>query len=743
MFLSVQSVRKPQASEIIQRVSAAVNGGQETDPSWGGQLSMGGRYIVFDSDSNIVPNVPFTGTKIFLKDTLTGSLSLVSVTQGGVQADGDSFSSAISANGRFVVFASSANNLVADDTNTDDDIFLKDLSTGLLTRVSTSTLGDEANEASQKTQVSADGRYVVFESGANTLVAGTALGRAHIYRKDTWSGTTELVSVSQGGTEGRNDSKNAQLSADGRYVVFETNANNLGGTDLNGRSDIYRKDMVTGAVNLVSGAGNALGDDHSYNPHLTPDGRYVVFESHAKDLGGGLDGTRDIFRKDLQTGEVILVSAAANGGAANASSEGARISADGRYVIFKSDASNLVAGSPAGAKNVFVKDLVTGAITVLSADSGSQRDDYVPHISPDGRYALFTSPSGNLAPGDMNENDDVFRVDLLYKANASAIAEGRFIETTLAVGNASSATIAWGDGTSSTATPAGGSAAFHHVYASTGAKAATVILTEGALTWSVAHTIDTSSSTMVRNTAVADTLSGGADSDILTGDAFANILNGAGGNDRLDGAAGADVLDGGAGDDIYVTDGTDMIIEAAGNGTDTVITGLSFSLAAHAQVENLRAVDGTASLVLSGNGLANSLTGNAGANKLSGGAGNDRLSGGTGKDTLTGNTGRDTFVFDDRETSSSKSRADYLTDFSGRRGDKIDLKAVDANTKKRGDQKFSFIGDDKNFSKAGEVRFEKTKSATYVYLNTDNDRSAEGVIKIKGSLELQKSWFVL
>ncbi|MEE1657930.1 hypothetical protein VB618_17150 [Microvirga sp. CF3062] len=599
-----------------------------------------------------------------------------------------------------MVFKSNADNLTAGDTNNDDDIFLKDLSTGLLTRVSTSTEGTQADAPSYEPQVSADGRYVVFESYSNTLVSGTTPQRLHIYRKDTWSGETKLVSASQGGVEGHDGSKSAQLSGDGRYVVFESNANNLAGQDLNGRSDIYRKDMVTGVVTLVSETtGNVLGDDHSHNPHITPDGRYVVFESSANNLGGGMNGTRDIFRKDLQTGQVILVSAAANGASANGSSEEARISADGRYVIFKSDANNLVAGSPVDTSNVFLKDLFTGVVTILSTSAEGALPDQsseTPHISPDGRYAIFTSDSGNLVSGDTNNNEDVFRVDLLYKVNAAAIAEGRFIETTLAVGNASSATIAWGDGTSSTVTPTSGSAAFSHAYASTGTKAATVILTEGALTWSVAHTVDVGASSMVRNTAVADTLSGGAGSDSLTGDAFANILIADAGNDWLSASSGNDHLD-------------------AGSGNDSLYGG----------TEN------------------DTLDGGSGNDRLYAESGNDRLSGGTGKDTLTGSSGRDTFAFDDRETGSSKSRADYLTDFSGRRGDKIDLKAVDANTRKRGDQKFSFIGDDESFSKAGEVRFEKTKSATYIYLNTDNDRSAEGVIKLKGSLELSKSWFVL
>ncbi len=155
---------------------------------------------------------------------------------------------------------------------------------------------------------------------------------------------------------------------------------------------------------------------------------------------------------------------------------------------------------------------------------------------------------------------------------------------------------------------------------------------------------------------------------------------------------------------------------------------------------------------LTGDSFANNLIGGGDNDRLSSAGGNDRLEGGSGNDVLSassgndrliGGTGRDVFVFDDRETGSSKAKADYITDFSGRRGDKIDLKLVDADTRKRGDQKFSFIGDETSFSKAGEVRFEKTKSATYVYLNTDSDRAAEAVIKLKGSIELSKSWFML
>lgn len=586
-------------------------------------------------------------------------------------------------------------------------------------------------------------------------------------------------------------------------------------------------DLIQKRVSTKADGTEGLGE--SRNAQFSPDGRYVLFSSYADDLvAGDENNAADIFVRDLTTGTITRLFSELNGQDADGNSFNARFSQDGRYVVFESDAKNLVADDSNDKRDIFLKDLSTGAVTRLStAAGGIEGNDFnsAASLSPDGRYAMFESDATNLVAGDTNNQRDLFLVNLFYKANAAAIVEGRFIETTLGVGNASSVSVAWGDGTSTTQAPVAGKVSLHHAYASAGAKAAIVTLVEGALTWNVAHNVDLGSGTMVRNTGIADTLTGSAGSDVLTGDAFANILNGAGGNDRLDGGTGADVLNGGAGDDTYVTDGADTIVEALGGGTDTIITGLSFSLAslsavenltaadgaagvmltgnalantlmgnaganrldggggadvmnggigndiyvtdgadtiveafgggidtvfasssfslaAAAQVENLTAADGTARLTLIGNGLANALTGNAGINRLSGGSGNDRLVGGRGQDSLTGGSGRDVFVFDDRETSASKRKADYILDFSRRQSDRIDLKAIDANTKKRGDQKFSFIGE-KSFSKAGELRTEKTKSATYVYLNTDNDRSAEAVIKIKGALDLQKGWFVL
>ncbi|HEY8382003.1 MAG TPA: Ig-like domain-containing protein [Microvirga sp.] len=136
------------------------------------------------------------------------------------------------------------------------------------------------------------------------------------------------------------------------------------------------------------------------------------------------------------------------------------------------------------------------------------------------------------------------------------------------------------------------------------------------------------------------------------------------------------------------------------------------------------------------------LSSGAGKDLLNGGSGNDRLIGGLGQDTLTGGMGKDVFVFANKDTTASVRTADYITDFSGRAGDRIDLKGIDANVKAKGDQAFSFIGT-AAFTKAGQLRYEKTAKVTFIYLNTDADTTAEGVIRLKGSMDLQKGWFVL
>lgn len=683
MFLQVQSFFRPAASQILTRVSTAANGAQANEYSEEARFSPDGRYMLFSSAaSNLVGDSNGTGD-IFLKNMISGEVTLVSRGVGGAPGDVWDYTASFSPDGRFIIFSSDSDNIIAGDNKNVDDVFVRDLATGAITLISGQ--GNTAgNGDSSEARFNPDGKFVVFASNSTNLDSRDTDASPDIYLKNLVTGAVTLLTVTPNSTKLNGSSDLPEFSPDGRYVLFKSSASNLVKDANDFAEKIFLKNLATGEITLISATeDNVPANGFSNYASFSADGRYVIFDSNATNLiGNDRNGeASDIYRKDLVTGAVTLLSTNSAGEQANSYSSMAQLSRDGRYLMFESLATNLVANDTNNKVDVFLKDLVTGQVTILSArPDGTQgdNDSGFAVLSPDGRYVVFESLAKNLVGNDTNNARDLFRVDLSYKANEAAIAEGRMVEAVLSVGAASSVTIAWGDGASTTLAPVQGRAALNHAYATTGIKAATISLVEGALTWSVAHTIDVGGGTMVRNTALADTLAGGSGRDVLDGDGTADVLLGGGNNDRLKAYAGNDRLDAGSGNDA-----------------------------------------------------------------LYGGTGNDRLIGGTGKDTLTGNTGRDVFVFDDRETGSSKSRADYITDFSGRRGDRIDLKLIDANTKKRGDQKFSFIGDEESFSKAGEVRFEKTKSATYVYLNTDNDRAAEAVIKLKGSIELSKSWFVL
>ena len=339
--------------------------------TYSAQISADGRYVVFTSNaSNLVAGDTNGTTDIFRKDLETGEIVRVSTDAGGAQATGSSESAQISADGRYVVFSSNADNLVAGDTNGTTDIFRKDLETGEIVRVSTDAGGAQANSDSYNAQISADGRYVVFASYADNLVAGDTNFSTDIFRKDLETGEIVRISTDAGGAQANSDSYNAQISADGRYVVFASNADNLVAGDTNNVYDIFRKDLETGEIVRIStDAGGAQANSDSYNAQISADGRYVVFSSYANNLvAGDTNGTTDIFRKDLDTGEIVRVSTDAGGAQANSDSYNAQISADGRYVVFASYANNLVAGDTNGTTDIFRKDLETGEIVRLSVD---------------------------------------------------------------------------------------------------------------------------------------------------------------------------------------------------------------------------------------------------------------------------------------------------------------------------------------------------------------------------------------
>ncbi len=293
-----------------------------------------------------------------MRDRQTGAIEVVSVSSDGAHGNGRSYEPSISADGRYVAFESDATNLVPGDTNGSNDIFVHDRQTGVTERVSVSSDGAQGNQYSYYPFISADGRYVAFESRATNLVPGDTNISYDVFVHDRQTGVTERVSVSSGGTQGKNNSQHPAISADGRYVAFMSYASNLVPGDTNGTYDVFVRDQQTGVTERVSVSSDGTqGNSISYAPSISGDGRYVALSSYASNLvPGDTNGTSDIFVRHRQTGVTERVSVSSGGTQGNGDSRVPAISADGRYVAFESDASYLVPGDTNGAWGVFVRD---------------------------------------------------------------------------------------------------------------------------------------------------------------------------------------------------------------------------------------------------------------------------------------------------------------------------------------------------------------------------------------------------
>jgi hypothetical protein len=405
-------------SSII-RVSADSDGTGANKNSYDvPSISGDGRYVIFHSWASNLAEEDDTNDRndVFVKDTLTGVTTRVSTDSLGMEANQSCTLPAVSADGRYVVFESGATNLVEGDTNGGaTDIFLKDTQTGSTTRVSTDSNGVQANSGSEAPVVSGDGQYVVFRSYADNLVAGDTNESLDIFLKDTQSGTTIRVSTDSSGVEGNSDSEYAVISSDGRYIVFESYASNLVAGDTNDATDVFIKNRETGeTTRLSTDSDGAEGNDESDLPAVSSDGRYVVFESYATNLVvGDTNAKSDIFLKDTLTGSTTRVSTDSNGLESNNDSQISDVSSDGRLVVFDSYASNLVAGDTNGTSDIFLKNTQTGTTTRLSTNSsGSEGNNLSEHpvISSDGSYIGFKSSASNLVANDIGGFVDMFRV---------------------------------------------------------------------------------------------------------------------------------------------------------------------------------------------------------------------------------------------------------------------------------------------------------------------------------------------
>jgi Tol biopolymer transport system component len=388
---------------LTERVSVNSSGGQAARASFAPCLSADGRYVAFGSRApNLVAGDTNAVDDLLIRDRQTAQTRRISITSGGIQANGSSYACNFSVDARFVVFISSATNLVAGDTNAADDVFVRDLVANTTERVSLNSLGAQANQgvpAIRTVAISTDGRFVAFASGSTNLVPGDTNDGTDVFVRDRLASRTERISVTSNGaqTSGGSLSFAPVISSDGRYVAFYSNAANLG--PAGAEAGIFVRDRLASTTVRVSVSSNGLpGNRYSAWPSMSADGRYVAFESYASDLvKGDGNGDTDVFVRDRQAATLRAVSRLQVPSDAAGSEDyirsydetlrGPSISDDGRFVAFVSTARSLVLPDTFDDTRVYVRDLQTGD-TVRLPSRGSLQND--PLISGDGRYVVYT-----------------------------------------------------------------------------------------------------------------------------------------------------------------------------------------------------------------------------------------------------------------------------------------------------------------------------------------------------------------
>ncbi len=353
-----------------------------------------------------------------LTGTDAGELILVSSDASGAPGDNYSRNPVFSPDGTKVVFQSAADSLVPGDTNGVPDIFMKELTTGEITRISVDASGQQANGASIEARFSPDGGKIVFSSAATDLVAQDTQGHFNIFVKDLSTGLVTLVSTASGGATANSDSASPSFFPDGSRILFTSYASNLSPGDTNAAEGVFIKDLNTGVTTSVSGQAS-----HGTLPAVSPDGTKVAFLSIPL---SDPNARWDIAVEDQQTGAVTIVSTDTTGGSANHNSSYPAW-LDSSHILFQSWASNLVAGDTgATLPDVFVKDLTTGGLTLVSSDaSGAFGDDssYKSAGFLDGAGVAFESLSTNFVPGDTNGAVDIFVKTLATEAVTRVTAD--------------------------------------------------------------------------------------------------------------------------------------------------------------------------------------------------------------------------------------------------------------------------------------------------------------------------------
>src|SRR5438034_9619970 len=399
----------------------------------------------------------------------TSPITLVSVNSvGTASGNGGSTATAVTADARYVLFSSGASDLIGGGT-TRGALYVRDLVAGTTKMVDVNVAGTGRgnNFSLGDGWISADGRFVMFTSDASDLVATDTNHGSDVFLRDMLGGTTALVSVNRAGTDSARangaipETIAAGMSADGRYVLFASDATDLVSDQITFTPQLYVRDVVAGTTTLVSVNRDGVATNHRqpgtgpgncdpqfgecppdiwpFEPTISANGRYVVFGSWAKDLVSKFVGSlslENIFVRDLQTKTTSLVSVNLSSAGASGGSDRPSISADGRFISFRSDATDLVGTQTIGHREMYVRDMAASTTSLVSVNrtgtsgSGGVLDNH-PAISADGTHVVFTSPSAVLTPEKLNPSiEDAFVRDLaigttnLVSINTSGTAGG-------------------------------------------------------------------------------------------------------------------------------------------------------------------------------------------------------------------------------------------------------------------------------------------------------------------------------
>jgi Tol biopolymer transport system component len=395
------------AAPTIERASVASGGGDANGPSESAAISADGRFVAFRSSaSNLVSSDTNGAADIFVRDRTSATTTRVSVATGGAQANGPSSSPAISSNGRFVAFVSAATNLVSGDTNGKEDVFLHDRDTGDTVRASVSTAGAEADGDSLLPALPMGGRLVAFVSHATNLVGGDNNGLSDVFVRDLQAGTTTRQSVSTSGVEGDHFSglQGITFSADGRFLFFQSSASTL----TTPTASIYARDLFSNET-LAASTGR--------NPSASANGRFLAYRFGGPFIGDSVD----VYVRDLCIDTPscaptsLLISTATFGNTTSSGGHDPSLSADGRIVAFASYI-RLSEDAEGMREQVYVRDTCRGAPTtcvlrfVRIAPGGVQPDENVskPALAANATLVAFESAATNLLSGDGNGHKDVF-----------------------------------------------------------------------------------------------------------------------------------------------------------------------------------------------------------------------------------------------------------------------------------------------------------------------------------------------